>query len=294
MGDAYRLHTLWKGATSSAPTCYAVDPETFGAGIIPDEEDDETCATSQSQKLIVATQASEPVGFAHIGAGSVEVDGEAIECGIIRFLAFAPEASTAGQVLLDQAEQIFRDEGHTRIDAFPIYHGYPFHNHKVGILSDRLDHISSFLNENGYRPHDAHLTMECRLSEQVSPDPHPDLEIVVEKTRGVGSRQNIRVKAYYCGNHVGTCRSISGCTYAEVEELETCCYTRWIGVDETVRRRGFARHLLTRALWEMHKEGYDRALLNCRKKNVAATSLYASIGYTISDTPSAYFKELCA
>ena len=88
-------------------------------GIIPVESDDESCATAQSQKLIVAADAAEPVGFAHLCTDSnVEVDGEDIECGIIRFLAFSPDRMETGQAILNYALQIFRAEGFTRADAF--------------------------------------------------------------------------------------------------------------------------------------------------------------------------------
>jgi ribosomal protein S18 acetylase RimI-like enzyme len=294
MGDAYRLHTLWKEATSGAPTCYAVDAETFCAGILPDEEDDETCATSQSQRLIVATQASEPVGFAHLGAGSVEVNGEALDSGIIRFLAFAPGSSIAGQALLDHAEHIFRDEGQPRIDAFPIYHGYPFHNHKVGILSDCLVPLCSLLVENGYHPHDSHLTLERSLESTPLPEPRPDVDIVVEKTIGPGSRPDIRVWARIEGEAKGNCRTVSGLRYARHDSLDSCGYTRWLGVSESYRQRGIGRVLLKRALHEMRLEGYTTTRLNVREKNLPALALYASEGYTTEDHSSAYFKDLGA
>ncbi|MFT5367600.1 MAG: ribosomal protein S18 acetylase RimI-like enzyme [Candidatus Latescibacterota bacterium] len=41
----------------------------------------------------------------------------------------------------------------------------------------------------------------------------------------------------------------------------------------------------------MHGEGYDRAALNCREKNTTALSLYDNVGYTITDTSSAYIKD---
>lgn len=292
LNDAHHLHSLWTDATALASFCYNVDVNTFATGILPDEDDDESFATDNEQKLIVAHQASKPIGFAHIGAGVTECNDKDITCGIIRFLAFKPTDTAVGQKLLEHVEHIFTHDGYKHIDAFPLYHGYAFHNHKVGILSNRLDHITTLLKTNGYQPHDTHLTLEHPTLITTPPTPHPDIETRVEKTTGIGTRPNIRINAFDGEDRVGTCRSISGRTYANITPLDTCCYTRWLGVSESHQQRGIGRHLLTHALYEMHTEDYTRAVLNCREKNTKALSLYQTTGYKITDTSSAYIKNI--
>ncbi len=293
--EAARLQAVWIEATADAPFAYAVGPAEFATGILPVESDDESCATARSQKLIAASDATGPVGFAHLCADSnVEVDGEDIECGILRFLAFPPDRREVGQALLSHAEQIFQTEGFTHADAFPLYHGYPFHNHKVGILSACMTHVSSLLTETGYRAHDSHLTMLRSLDSVPLPNTHPDVDIVIEKTDGAGTRPNIWAKGTVNGEVNGSCRSQSGRTYADHDSLESCSYTRWLGVQESDRRKGIGRYLLRRALYEMRCEGYKTAALNCRGKNLPAVTLYRSEGYTTGDTSLAYVKDLRA
>ena len=293
MDRAAELHALWVESTAEAPYYYAVGPEEFATGIIPVESDDQSCATARSQRLITASDAGGPVGFAHLCASSdVEVDGEDIECGIIRFLAFSPDRREVGHVLLSHSEQIFQAEGLTRIDAFPLYHGYPFHNHKVGILSARVSHVSSLLRESGYRAHDGHLTMERSLESVPFAALPREADVLIEKTEGAGALPDICVRVTVDGEVMGTCRSQSGRTYADLDALESCSYTRWLGVKEVYRRRGFGRRLLRHALHEMRCEGYKTSVLNCRMKNLAALSLYESEGYASADTSLAYFKEL--
>ncbi len=87
---------------------------------------------------------------------------------------------------------------------------------------------------------------------------------------------------------------MSGLRYARHDSLDSCGYTRWLGVTESYRKRGIGRHLLKRALHEMHLEGYTCTRLNVREKNLPALALYASEGYTTEDHCSAYFKDLGA
>ena len=79
--------------------------------------------------------------------------------------------------------------------------------------------------------------------------------------------------------------------YANLDELASCCYLRWLGVDQEHRRQGIGHHLLNRALSEAHEEGYERVILNCRENNIAAVSLYAEVGFRTGDVSSAYVKK---
>ena len=188
----------------------------FADRIRPVAEDDESFATATSQALMVATDSSIPIGFAHLcAADDVEVDGEVVPCGVIRAMAFYPDRADAGDTLLDVAERRFADDGYVHVDAYPLYHGYAFHNHKVGLLSDRLTHITQLLGSRGYTPHDPQLTMERPLKDESLPDERSDLDILVERTEGSGSRIDIQVRALIDGKRVGTVRTMSGYRYAQ-------------------------------------------------------------------------------
>lgn len=282
------LSKVWSKSTAKAPFSYSVVPEDFASGLIPNLEDSESLATDRDQKLLVASVGAEPVGFAHICAGPVEVRGEDTECGIIRCLAFAPDSSAIGQLLLESAEGLLTDYGY--IDAFPLYHGYSFHNYKVGILSDRLVHIRQLFSDNGYSPHDAHMTLKRRIR-GMAPAPIA-AQVNVEKVPTHAERPNIFVKAFSGDSRIGTCRVFSCQAYANRDGLASCCYLRWLGVDQEHRRQGIGRHLLNRALSEAQEEGYERVILNCRKNNIAAVSLYTEVGFRIGDVSSAYVKRL--
>ncbi len=292
--DATRLSHLWCESTADAPYCYVADPTAFAHGILSDESDDESLATNQGQQLMVALSGRNPVAFAHLAAGHTEIDANSVACGIIRYFSFLPEFSSVAQALLSRVEQVLTDEGHVHLDAFPLYHGYAFHNHKVGILSDRLEHVTDLFTRAGYTPHDAHLTLERPLEAESRPEPHPDVVIEIERTRGAGIRPDIRTNALLDGRAIGGCRSTSSRRYAESPELEGCAYTRWLGVDREHRTRGIGRHLLQRAIYEMAEDGYSQAVLNCRHVNLPAVSLYQSLGYSTGDVSSAYVKDLGA
>ncbi len=294
LSEAGIVSEIWSEATAAAPFCYAVEPDEFARRLPPDEEDDECNASGESQKLFVALADSSLVGFLHLCVGDgVEIDGEGMRCGIVRCLAFVPDRPSAGQALLETAERDLGDLGCDRIDAFPLFHGYAFHNHRVGMLSECLAHISDLLIESGYRPHDCQFTMERTLDDDLpEPEDHSEIEIAIEKTRGEGRRPNIRVVASIDGEPVGTCRSMSGSRYANIEALGQVSYTRWVGVKEPYRRRGYGRQQLHTALQEMKAEGYTKAVLNVRKKNNAAVDLYTKSGYRVGDRSFAYVKDL--
>ena len=220
------------------------------------------------------------------------MNGADIECGIIRYLAFLPGMPAVGQQLLNHSERILQENGYSQIDAFPLYHGYAFHNHKVGILSHQLDYVTTLLIDSGYEPHDAQLTLERRANAAAYPDPPPEIKVGVERVHGAGIRPNIFVTACSGDDRIGTCRLFSCRTYAGSNELETSGYVRWLGVQEKYRRQGIGRHLLNRALYEMSCDGYDHTVLNCRRKNVGALALYGNAGYATADVSSAYFKRI--
>ena len=297
MSEAGRLANLWARATEAAPFSYSVSPDAFASGLIANPDDDESFASSRDHQLVVAVDGVDPLGFAQLNVGTdVEVDGEDIVCGVIRFLAFLPERQDAGQLLLETSHQYFLSLGLEHIDAFPLYHGYAFHNYKVGTLSDRLRHITDLLTRNGYQPHDAHLTFDRDLEMTKLPPPHPDIDVDVDvvKNAGEGPFPDIRVKAMVDGVQKGVCRSMTGWRYAAHEPLDRCCYTRGLQVQEPFRRRGIGRYLLRRARYEMQAEGYTHTRLNCRENNPNALALYRSEGYRLGDRSCAYVKDLGA
>ena len=286
------LAAVWAETTDTAANCYAVSPEKFCRDIIVDAADDESLASSKNESLLVATEGQKALGFAHLCIGLAELDGKNVECGILRCLAFPPERREIGESLLIASESRLRPFAGGTIDAFPLYNGYAFHNHKVGILSDKLSHVVDLLTASSYTPHDGHLTLTKSLDsidETVLPK---EIDIAIEKTPGDGKLPDIRVRALHRGNRIGQCRSMSGFRYADQKHMQTLCYTRFLGVDEAFSRRGIGRHLLTRALQEMRSEGYDRTALNCRQANNRVLALYSDVGYLTLDSSSAYVKDL--
>jgi len=295
MSRASELADVWNASSLEAPYSYAVSPSEFEDRIRPVDDDDESYATSKSQTLLVATSGSAPVGFAHLcSADAIEVDGEVIACGVIRSMAFFPDREDVGRTLLDESERTFRGDGHDHVDAYPLYYGYAFHNYKVGLLSDRLTHITQVLRTCNYEPHDPQLTMERPISEEPLPQPRSDIDILVERTEGSGSRIDIQVRGLIDGERIGAVRTMSGYRYAQQAVLHDCGYTRWVGVSEKNRRKGIARHLLKRALHELDQEGYTVGRLNVREKNRIAYDLYLSEGYAVGDRSAAYVKDLGA
>lgn len=291
LSNTHLLAQVWAEATVDAQYCYPVEGTAFAAGVRVDEDGDESMATARSERLLVASIGSNPVGFAHTCAAEITLDEKKVACGIIRFMAFAPESPAVGQALLERAEDILSKDGHRHIDAFPLFHGYPFHNHKIGILSDRLTHISSLLLDNGYHPHDSHLTL-VRSTDWTGDRAKPDLDFRIERDDDTGIRSEIILRAFRGDERIGICRFYSSRRYADIPDTEEYCYMRWIGVGEAYRRRGIGRYLLHQALVEMQKEGYKRTVLNCREKNTIALTLYRTTGYSTGEVSHAYYKRL--
>jgi GNAT superfamily N-acetyltransferase len=232
------LSEVWSECIASAPSSYPVTGQEFSAGFVVDPAEDESLAVSASQELLVAMDGSDPVGFAHLCAGKVEVDGQDVNCGIIRFLAFKPESRSAGQDLLEASEAYLQDQGCVRVDVFSLYHGYPFHNHRVGTLSSKLDHVGSLLTENAYLPHDGHRTLERPLDGTLPLSSDCPAELSVELTEGAGAIPDIRIGAQVDGKNIGWCRSMNGLRYAAQDDLGVCAYTRHLAVNADYRRQG--------------------------------------------------------
>ncbi|MDE2722814.1 MAG: GNAT family N-acetyltransferase, partial [Gemmatimonadota bacterium] len=105
-------------------------------------------------------------------------------------------------------------------------------------------------------------------------------------------RRELFLWALFVDSRIGICRMFSCQVYANLDELASCCYLRWLGVDQEHRRQGIGHHLLNLALSEAQEEGYKRVILNCRENNIAAVSLYIRVGFRIGDVSSAYVKRL--
>ena len=83
--------------------------------------------------------------------------------------------------------------GLPQIDAYPLWHGYIYHVHRVSAPSERVEHITHLLIKRGYRPNDEVLTFECNLVDIRSVEIPFHIDITIEKTKGEGTLPNVRL-----------------------------------------------------------------------------------------------------
>jgi ribosomal protein S18 acetylase RimI-like enzyme len=113
----------------------------------------------------------------------------------------------------------------------------------------------------------------------------PGIEFVAQ-TKPYG----VEITAMRGTEEVGICLYMMLSRWTDHPDAGRIGYIGWLFVEETMRRRGLARALLTHALNELAQEGCDGCWLTTGTDNWEAQPLYLSLGFEVVDSSAAYRK----
>ena len=155
-----------------------------------------------------------------------------------------------------------------------------------------MDLVQALLTFNGYQPTSSEVFLDLPDYEPVVPAASDvGAEITLEWRQGRGARPGLLVHARRDGRQVGICVCVSCGEYASAAEAQDWMFTKWMGIEEEVQGRGLGRHLLQRALREMHAIGYRHAAISAAGANGRAVLFYANYGYRVVDWTHAFNRD---
>ena len=267
------------------PYCYSVTSDVFGVEIskpLPDGIDDVPLEW-QTERVVI--EAGRVLGFMQLGAKSEKPDKRQNErTGMIRFFWYEPGYRTAGQALLNAGEQILRDHGIRRVQAFHQNYTYRFYQLEYSYLSTRLGHIDALLRLNTYRRTNGEVFLQ-----QINFDPAKpiqidlDVRISVQWEEGSTSRPNVRTRAFLGDTRLAECYAHGIADYSDDETAKDWFCIAWLGVEESHRGKSLGKHLLERTMSEIHRAGYRHAIISTAANNHVAFVFYSNLGFEVSD-----------
>ena len=269
-----------------------------------------------SAGLILAVEDGLRVGFAHAGFGANSAETAiAWTTGVICAIGVLPshQRRGIGSELLHRAEAYLRERGARTLHAGPMHPVNPFYFGLYG-GSDQPGFLASdaaagpFLERRGYRERRGRLVFQRKL----------DVPLSVVDGRFPGLRRRYRMEAspwVRAGTWWAECvlgavepiefRLLDALTEqpvarAKVWEMEGFSW-RWgvpsVGildllVDESLRRQGLAKLLLVNILQYLQDQYFGLIEIQAGADNLAAVSLYKSLGFEQVDVGRCYEFDL--
>ena len=276
------------------PHCYPVCSDELAAAVAPTDGGGDGPERLHSETALVARDGAAVRGFAHTAVERPAKEGDA-ERGIIRFFWYERGHRSEGQALLDAAEEHLRGSGMDEVIACHQDYRYRFYHLCHAHLSDHLGHVQALLGLNGYRRCAGEVFLDWENYEPIEPESiEATMDISVEWREGRGERPNLCVQAHQDGKDIGVCSSVSCGEFSDAEEAQDWFITVWLGVEDDLQGQGRGRHLLRRALKEMHAVGYRHAAISTNWQNYRALLFYSNFGYRVVDWTYAFRKRLSA
>jgi len=306
---AEEVVAAYEAAFASVPHCYPVGPDLL----------DEAIARASGQPTsapvggrvahpriplsevagFVASKGGRVVGFCHVAVGDSKPDYDPASpverAGGIRTLFFEREHRSAGLALLDAAESHLWSAGVARIDAFHYDHRLPFYHVEHACLSARLEHVHALLGSRGYLAVESEVNLDWPSFEALDPaEPPAPVDVRLEWLEGAGARPGLILHAARPGSdeEVGICVNLCVGDGTPAPEAQDWAYTAWLHVAEDLRGAGLGRHLMRRALHELHAVGYRHSSICSISTNYRALSLYSSLGYHSVDWTTFWRKRV--
>jgi ribosomal protein S18 acetylase RimI-like enzyme len=241
----------------------------------------------EGTRVLVAEDAGSIAGFASVTGTTVAGDG--VPEAQVTALFVAEEQP--GLLLLDACQDAALDA--KRILAFPASHERcPIRSYNAGwdALSDRIAVVGRVLARAGFVPTFRELHLECPASRMPrTPTPAPQDVTIIERDDGP---DHWSIVATVDDQEVGVCVYNTLAHLTDHPDAGRWGYVGWLHVAEGLRRRGLARHLLTRALRRLQDRGCDGCWLTTGADNWPAQPLYLALGFEIVDASASFKKEL--
>lgn len=274
------LAEIYRQTTAAAAHCrFYPSAEQFNRSL--------THPAREETRIFVAEATGAAQGFAAL------LPPRAAEDGVeeARITALFVRDEEPGFALLDAC--LAQPHGARRVLAFPDSHERcPITAYNAGWdgLSDRLAVVARVLVRRGFAPTYRELHLECvrsRFPLTVAPKPN-DVEIVERST----SEGEFVLTAMAGEQEVGTCGCFTVNRFSDHPEAARWGYVTWLHVAESQRRRGLARHLMTRVLLHLRDRDCQGCWLTTGAANWPAQPLYLGLGFEIVDASACFQKTL--
>ena len=302
--DAGSLAPFYNAEFGDRPYCYPVSPREFCAGVRFRADADEPYRNLTGERFIVARRDGEVLGFAHLALWSKETEDliwiglhlveEILDdrVGLIRFFHYKRGQRRAGQAILEEAENYFRQWGLKQIRVFS-YYAYRFCLFDRTFLFDSMAHVHALLRANGYRITRGNALLDLRAGPPAEPSPPPHgLDVCTEVEEGRGDLPNATVRLLRGDEEVGSSSAVSHGHYCSAAQARASYYVGWFGTAGPEQGKGLGRYLLQVLLWEMHRIGYENATLYVALDNPVAQLLYTNGGFRLVDNMYVLFKDV--
>ena len=280
---ASELASAYNRLIRPVPHCYPIGPADFAAAVAGAKTEKNDDKPLHSQAAYVATEGGAMLGFVDVGVRPGGEPGEQSQ-GMVRFLWYERGQRATGQALLEAAETHLRHCGVKQVTAFHAHYSYDFYHVQSAYLSDRLDHVEALLGVNGYKRVAGEVFLDWPDFEPTEPDP-TDVEADISShwREREGRRPAVILSAHHDGRQIGECRCGRIGDYSDDEAARDWFIVHWLWTAKEVRRRGLAKHLLQRALVEMHGAGYRHSTISTAWDNHRASLFYGNVGYHVVD-----------
>lgn len=302
--EAGSLAPFYNAEFAHLPYRYPVADSEFCAGVRFRPGVDEPYPNLSQERFIVARQGVEVVGFAHVALWSKESDDliwlglhlveEILDdrVGLVRFFHYRGGQRSAGQAVLEAAEDYFCQWGLKQIRVFS-YYAYPFCLFDRSFLFDSMAHVHALLRANGYRITRGNALLDQRGRPPARPSPPSGgLEVSIEAVEGRGDLPNVTLRLMRGSEEVGSSSAVSHGHYCSAGQAQTSYYVGWFGTAGPEQGKGLGRYLLQVLLWEMQGIGYENATLYVALDNPVAQLLYTNGGFRLVDNMYVLFKDM--
>jgi ribosomal protein S18 acetylase RimI-like enzyme len=277
-GHAPALYAIYREATARAGHCRFFPSEArFAQALLAPERPD--------TQLFVAEERGAARGFAALVPLRPGDDNEIRAA--VNALFVADDA--AGQALLEACAQRAAEAGVSELHAFSSTHfrcPVPGYNGGWNGLSDQLPAVARLLARNGFGPYYRELHLSCDLRR--FPQAYPEPLARVEVTRTANAHGGYKLAPTLGGKHAGDCEYGTLVNLSDHPGAARCGYIWGIGIAESARRRGIARHLMRHALAHLQELGCDACWLTTGSGNWPAQPLYLSLGFEIVDASASF------
>jgi len=265
--------------------------------------------------LIVACDGAEVVGFVHAGFGANAAGtGISTESGVICAVVVRLDYRRRGigRELVRRAESYLRDRGAVEIYAGesgrrnPYYLGLYGGAESAGMLESDVN-AAPFFTTLGYQPAERFVLMRRDISEKK--DCFDPRMLAVKRSVKFGVMDHPADADWWWMTRQGRFGSLTfvlvpnagGPAPAEVTfwEMELHAATRGertagiadLKVAEEVRRKGYAKSLLTEVIRRLREELVTRVEVTIREDNTAALALFRALQFEQFDTGVVYRKS---
>ena len=288
------LTQFYNRLIAEVPHCYPVREKEMADTIsrIFSGKDDKQGDRHDSETAFVATVGGVVKAFTHVGLCRVGPKANREDAGLIRFMGYERGARTAGQAVLEKAEEYLKAYDINRICAFRSGYEYRFYHLEYANLSNALDHVQALLGSNGYKCLPGWVFLDWKnyaITPMSSPIP---VKHSVNWVQGRGQLPDCTVQVYQENELVGECCSVSGAEFSSHPDAQNWLHTLWIDIEGKFQGKGLGKYLLQYSLQEMHKVGYRHAQISTSWDDYRALLFYSNFGYRVVDRTYAYEKIL--